>query len=1144
MKSRIYQPEFKDLISSSDIIVLSETKTDNVDVDELKAAFDKLGYSLTLSNRHKVANRRSGGIGIAIRKSIEQFIDIIRVNEDCVMWIKISTALTGYAKPTLLGGVYVSPEGSRYGSLDCFDDIEASLSSLLHINDYHVLLAGDFNAYTKCLDDFIPIDENQDEHDQLSDPLGILDSYEIYNTPNRVTQDEHRPNNYGHRLIDICKSQNLRIFNGRVGVDGQSGKCTSTGCSVIDYFIGSPFLMSQVEEFEVLTFDALLSDVHCPVVLSLRVKTDNSTTERIDEPAWVGQMPKGSSKEKIKGWDDEKASSFIDNVSKCDLSHVYDALDNNEDPNVANALLVSVLLDAARTTFGVVKPRRATQHKKSNEPWFNNDCRIKRSKYFRAKHAMNNAKKVNQTINHELENEFIQKSREYNRSMKSAKRVARKNWHKELRKMKFSNPKQYWKKVKGQTSKQCPIDVKSLYNHFKNINNSDHDTAGVPEANLDYETQGLNAAITEEEVICAIKALKNGKAVGIDEVRNEFIKHSSPLLISIYCKLFNKVLDSGIVPEQWVQGIIIPIYKGKGDTTQCDNYRGITLLSCVSKLFTSILNKRLTTFIDDNEILLANQAGFRKSHSTLDHCFVLKSLIDLFLHNKKRLYVAFIDFRKAFDSVWRSGLWEKLLSQNVDGKIFRIVTNLYSQIKSCVMNRETGERSNFFGSFSGVRQGENLSPLLFSLFVNDLEEFLKQNGCRPLELPVGNDGLTLTMYLKIFVLLYADDTVLLSETRDGLKQSLLALEMYCNQWKLSVNSEKTKIMIFQKRKRPRTNADVFQFDSRVLEIVDSFRYLGVEFSANINFNLAKKAAFDKASRAMFSLLQTARRQHLPIDVVMDLFDKMVIPILMYGSEIWGYESLALLEKLHIKALKFMLRLHKSTKTAMVYGESGRYPLSLLVRSRMVGFWADIVNNASKLSHRVYFLLRELFDSGTYISPWLSTIKNILVDAGLECVWTSNTFSSKDSLLHIIKSQLALQYREQWRNELDNSSKCLLYKNFKHDVALERNIVSLPESLAFVLLKFRCSNHKLPIEQGRKYNIERENRICQKCNMNSIGDEFHLIFECPSVQVERKMFIPPYFTHVKSTYNLCKLLECKSKKLSLNLAKFLKATKAV
>ena len=290
---------------------------------------------------------------------------------------------------------------------------------------------------------------------------------------------------------------------------------------------------------------------------------------------------------------------------------------------------------------------------------------------------MNNAKKVNQRINRELENDFIQKSREYNRSIKLAKRTARKNWHKELRRMKFSNPKQYWKKVKGQASKQCPIDLNSLYNHFKTLNMGDHETAEVPEANLDYETNGLNAAITEEEVLCAIKTLKNGKAVGIDEVRNEFIKHSPPLLVSIYCKLFNKVLDSGVVPEQWVQGIIIPIYKGKGDTDQCDNYRGITLLSCVGKAFTSILNKRLTTFIEDNHILLANQAGFRKKHSTLDHCCVLKSLIHLFFNNKQRLYVAFIDYQKAFDCVWRNGLWNKLISQNVDGKIFGTLTNLY-----------------------------------------------------------------------------------------------------------------------------------------------------------------------------------------------------------------------------------------------------------------------------------------------------------------------------------------------------------------------------------------------------------------------------------------------------------------------------------
>ena len=211
---------------------------------------------------------------------------------------------------------------------------------------------------------------------------------------------------------------------------------------------------------------------------------------------------------------------------------------------------------------------------------------------------------------------------------------------------------------------------------------------------------------------------------------------------------------------------------------------------------------------------------------------------------------------------------------------------------------------------------------------------------------------------------------------------------------------------------------------------------------------------------------------------------------------------------------------------------------------MVGFWADIVVNANKMSNRIYCLLRELHDNGTFSSPWLLAIRAILVEAGLECVWNNNSFSSKESLLKIIKSQLLAKFKLHWRNELEESSKCLLYKNFKQDTALERNIISLPDPLAFILIKFRCSNHKLPIEQGRKFGIERIERLCTKCNMNSIGDEFHLIFECPSLQAERNKFIPARFVKVKSTYNLCKLLECKSKKVTLNLAKFLKASKAV
>ena len=114
---------------------------------------------------------------------------------------------------------------------------------------------------------------------------------------------------------------------------------------------------------------------------------------------------------------------------------------------------------------------------------------------------------------------------------------------------------------------------------------------------------------------------------------------------------------SGNRPEEWVIGNIIPVYKNKGDRSSPENYRGISLLSCFGFFFTSSINTRLTYFLNSNKVLLENQTGFRRGYSTMDHVFTLKSLIDIFLHKKK--FCAFVDFKKAFDTVWRYGLWIK-----------------------------------------------------------------------------------------------------------------------------------------------------------------------------------------------------------------------------------------------------------------------------------------------------------------------------------------------------------------------------------------------------------------------------------------------------------------------------------------------------
>ena len=143
--------------------------------------------------------------------------------------------------------------------------------------------------------------------------------------------------------------------------------------------------------------------------------------------------------------------------------------------------------------------------------------------------------------------------------------------------------------------------------------------------------------------------------------------------------------------------------------------------SCFRKLFTSILNARLNKFLDAHIIIEKNQAGFRTCYSTMGHIFVLHALTEIAKTQKKKLLSLFIDFSKAFDLVWRVELWKKLLANNINRKCFQSILNMYKGIKSCVSYN--GGQSFFFSSFRCARQGKNLSPVLFALFLNDLESF-------------------------------------------------------------------------------------------------------------------------------------------------------------------------------------------------------------------------------------------------------------------------------------------------------------------------------------------------------------------------------------------------------------------------------------
>ena len=390
----------------------------------------------------------------------------------------------------------------------------------------------------------------------------------------------------------------------------------------------------------------------------------------------------------------------------------------------------------------------------------------------------------------------------------------------------------------------------------------------------------INQTITENEILAAIKSLKNNKSSGLDNIVNEHLKSTIQVMIPIYKKLFNLILDTGIVPESWTCGVIKPIFKNKGNPADPGNYRPITLLSCFGKLFTAIINSRLKNFAEKYDRIGWSQSEFRQGYSTTENLFILKCLINLMQASKKKLYCCFMDFKQVFDTVWRAGLWKKLIQENITGKCFQLIFNMYKGIKSQISTNEGS--TAFFDCNIGVRQGENLSPILFTFYLNDLESFLSTRQVNGVECDVITDETDI--YFKLLILLYANDTVLFSDNSDDLQSALNVFDEYCKIWRLNVNVSKTKVVIFGRGRTPKNLKIIFQQNE--IEITDEYKYLGIYLGRSGSFVAAKKHTADQASKALFSLLKKIRSLSLPYDIQIDMFNKMVKPILLYGCEIW------------------------------------------------------------------------------------------------------------------------------------------------------------------------------------------------------------------------------------------------------------------
>ena len=1073
-----------------------------------------------------------------------------------VLLLKISDTLLG--KDVIVGCIYVHTEGSDYADKNVYYKLS---QELLFLGNSDVLICGDYNARTGNLCEFVSYDEAiKNDLDIANQILDITQSEmsleEIGFTHERFNMDV-KINNHGRELISMCKDLGLFIVNGRMGSDKGVGRLTCKNRSTVDYCIVSSGIVPNICNFEVDDFCESLSDVHCPVGISLKSNAIGNAGNTASRDQ--GDSRQSTPKQYVHRacWNNSKRGDFIDMLDNDRINalnedilqlHALEGLNVSQgDVNNVYSELCNIILDSgfSSDTVKTSKVRISSSKKDARvkKEWFNEDCHKLRKEF----HV---SKQKDKILNSDLSRSDRQRaSKKYKKIVNKCKSEHKRNFVESLRRLKSSDAKAYWKILNG---KKCndtnDIDIEDFYKHFETLLTSNN----IDDANFDVnsltitENVQLNRLFTEKEVLVCINKLKNNKAPGCDIVINEFIKASSGKMLTCYTNLFNLVLCTGIVPVDWAVGEIVPLFK-KGDKNKPGNYRGITLLSCLGKVFTSCINERLACYVEEEGILNEEQAGFRPGYCTADHIFTLHTLLDMYLNKRKRLYCAFIDFKKAFDTVDRVLLWKKLASVGINGRLLNVVHNIYKLAKSYVRNN--GKISNTFLCNIGVRQGENLSPLLFAMYLNDLSQFLSNKVKGLVDLSQDIKDLAsdddVEVFLKLYLLLYADDIVILCESKDDLQLALNELHSYCMDWKLYVSTEKTKIMVFSRGKI--RNRPVFTYNNNVIEIVDNFTYLGVTFNYNNRFSKAAKRLYDQAAKAMYSLLKKSRKLGLPVDVQIELFDSLVAPIILYNSEIWGMQNLNIVNKLQIKYYKLVLGANISTPSVMVLGDLGKCPLELNVKQRILMYWFKLVtcNNGCKLSFLLYQLAVEKDKSNIFCTSWLQGVKDILYDIGLPEVWLSqsNLPYSKDVFKSMIKRRLLDKYIQKWYSDVETSDICCTYRIFKQEFRYEPYL-DLNYTTGKQLFRFRAANNYLPVNRLRYSGVERHNRKCVLCTANELGDEFHYLFVCNFFSTERSCFIKKYYYQHPNVIKFKELFTCTTNKVVTDLVRFINTVNSV
>lgn len=913
----------------------------------------------------------------------------------------------------------------------------ADLSDLLE-DEANVLVIGDLNCR---------IGRNGNdlsEEEQLSDVFS-----------RRRTSLDTVTNPRGRALLSFIGNEGMVILNGRSPGDPQ-GEYTfirsADSKSVIDLAFCTPHLLKNIVDFKIPP--AFCNSDHVPILTLMNARSN--------------YVPP-SAKRRIR-WNPH----LIDYYNNALRSHLQQAQQSS--PTTYESLRSAI--SGAAHDLGMVRTIRSN----SQPPWFNPDCRLMKAKlraaYRRRKRRGYDRVSLIELADARREYQTITRTSETAHYQSIISNIATASCSMEL-----------WGALRrlnnNKNNSSSQLSCESVTRHFLSLFNKFPITE-TPTCMHVEDVPLLDSPISPQELDSVIALLEKNKSPGPDGLGNEFYYAMDAGNREHLLSLFNNTLTTSSCPASWGQITITLIHK-KGPTTDPANYRGISLMNSITKLFTSILTARLARWAEINDIIPEMQSGFRKQRGCTDNIFILNSLIQQKISDPKgKLYTAFIDFKQAFDSVNHSILWRKLISIGVSPRLINTIRSFYS-VATARVSLPQGD-TNPIPIHNGVLQGDTLSPLLFSLFLYDIESFIRENYPRI-------EGVSLNRSQSLLGLLYADDFVLFGRSKVELNHSLSALSDYATRNELVINVAKSKVVVFRKGGTLAKNTR-FYMGQDELEIVNKYQYLGVWFSCSGSFSGHAQDVSRRAERAgavLRSLL--IRIGHFSSEMANTLTAAKVTSTLLHASEVWALDHTDTLSLPTLRFLKKLFTLPLSTPNHVVAQEFGAPCMKAIINRRAMSWLRRV---AEMPDHRLPRICLEAqidaFLHRAQRGSWLKTVHQRLLDADIEFSldsWRRAPFA--DITSRLFKHDTETEHIASFRRAID-SSHCPLYRCLS---GRSHFLTNEPISTLRLVLQVRLTNDRCPrlLWGGNRVTFSPRSP-CPLCNRGSLDSMAHFILDCP------------------------------------------------